>query len=92
VHSAPFDAAWFADLKGVLDTHDAVSDGQGDVFNALFITNFATHYFGDSPATTTGERLLVVGRQPRRSLPKDVISGVWDAVQRYGAVPMDPPD
>lgn len=92
IHSAPFDAAWFAGLKGVLDTHDAVSDGQGDVFNALFVTNFATHYFGDGLATTTAERLLMLGREPRRPLPKEVISAVWDAVQRYGTVPMDPPE
>lgn len=87
-----FDAAWFGDLKSALDTHDAVSAGQPDVFNALFVTNFATHYLGDSLATTSGERLLVLGRQPRQPLPMEVISTVWASVQRYGAVPMDPPE
>jgi hypothetical protein len=90
--ASPRDAAWFADLKNLLDTHDAVSEGRPDVFNALFITNFATHYLGHGLATTSGERLLALGREPRQALADAVISAVWEAVQRYGQVPMDSPE
>ena len=83
---------WFKDLEAMLETHEAVSDGRADVFNALCVTNFATHYFGEAPIKTEGERLLVRSAKPRVALPDEAIGRIGAAVGRYGGVPMDPPE
>jgi hypothetical protein len=87
---APLASSWWTGLEAALATHDAVTEGQEETFNALVVTNFATHYFRDAEITTTGERLLINAKRPRRSLATEVLVEMWRSVERYGQFPSDP--
>ena len=87
---SPFDKTWWEGLRQSLDTHDAIKEGKEDktdAFNAVIVTNFSTHYFGEEVAQVIGEKLLIKSLRPRDSLPEGALAAIWGAVNRYGAFP-----
>jgi hypothetical protein len=90
---APMNKAWWEGLSACFETHDAIKAGKEDkteAFNAVIVTNFSTHYFGEELAAVTGEKLIFKSLRPRDPLPDAVLLEVWEAVNRYGAFPLDP--
>jgi hypothetical protein len=77
-------------LRTCLDTHDATASGRPDPFNAIVVTNFSAHHFGDQPSKIVGERLMIAAKQAADPLPAETLAEIWAAVGRYGAVPDDP--
>lgn len=90
---SPVSKPWWDGLSGCFETHDAIKAGKEDrtdSFNAVIVTNFSTHYFGEQSASVTGEKLIFKFLRPSDPFPDAILAEVWDAVNRYGAFPVDP--
>lgn len=84
------DKPWFNDVRQLLADIDRVAEeaGKAQVYNAIFVTNFATYYGDPAKDAPHGEHVAIVARKPETPLknPEPIIELV-ERMREYSQIP-----
>jgi hypothetical protein len=78
--------AWYHDVWEFMQSMQAPTADRPDSWTAIFLTNFAYHWFGSKPSSG-GEYLYIASKYPRHPVPEDVMGRMVAGIASYGDVP-----